>query len=65
MDIISPYSFFDANNQSFDVYSSDLLEMTKKNSFYDTLAAQVDFDEIQELANMEAHGKFMGSVNYR
>jgi hypothetical protein len=64
-DIISPYSFFDADNQSFDVYSSDLLEMTKKNSFYDTLAAQVDFDEIQELANMEAHGKFMGSVNYR
>jgi len=63
--IISPYSFFGPDDQSFGTYSERILEDTRKASFYDALAVHIDFDKIQELANMEAHGKYMGSVNHR
>lgn len=64
--LMSPYSYLDSDNRKpFGNYSEWMLENTRKAPFYNALAAHLDFDEIEGLANIQAHGKFMGSLNYR
>jgi hypothetical protein len=59
------YAVFNENYLPFTNYSERYLTMARSSTAYNALASHLDFDEMTKLGAIEAHGKFMGSVNYR
>ena len=49
----------------FGGYSKRYLDKARNSSAYNAIAAHVDFDELEKLGAIEAHGRFMGSIDYR
>ena len=49
----------------FGGYSKRYLDEARKSPAYNALATHLDFDHLEKLGAIEAHGTFMGTVNYR
>jgi hypothetical protein len=49
----------------FGNYTKRYLDDARKSPAYSALAAHLDFDNLEKLGSIEAHGTFMGTVNYR
>jgi hypothetical protein len=49
----------------FGSYSKYYLDKARNSSAYNAIAAHIDFDELEKLGAIEAHGRFMGSIDYR
>ena len=62
--LLSPYNRLDDEFYGFRGYAQDILKHVQGSLVYDAFARHIDFDELQKLGSIEAHGVFMGSVDY-
>jgi len=62
---LSGYHQLDEEGLPFSNYTKHYLDDARKSPAYNALAAHLDFDHLEKLGSIEAHGTFMGSVNYR
>jgi hypothetical protein len=62
---LSGYHQLDDEFIPFGNYSKHYLDDARKSPAYNALAAHLDFGHLEELGSIEAHGTFMGTVNYR
>ena len=49
----------------FGGYSKRYLDEARKSPAFNALATHLDFDHLEKLGAVEAHGTFMGTINYR
>ena len=62
--LLSMYHRLDDRLYGFQGYAQDHLKHIQGSLVYDAFARHIDFDELQKLGSIEAHGIFMGSVDY-
>ena len=62
--LLSAYNILDDEFYGFRGYAQDILKHVQGSLAYDAFARHIDFDELQKLGAIEAHGVFMGSVDY-
>ena len=62
--LLGAYSTLNDEFSPFLGYAQDHLKHIQGSLVYDAFARHIDFDELQKLGAIEAHGIFMGSVDY-
>jgi hypothetical protein len=65
--MMSGYTWLDNTDNDikpFAHYSSSILDTIKRSASYNALAAHIDFDKLEQIANIEGHAEYIGSVNY-
>jgi hypothetical protein len=62
--LLSSYHRLDDEFYGFQGYAEHNLRGLRGSAAYDAFARHIDFDQLQRLGAVEAHGVFMGSVDY-
>jgi hypothetical protein len=62
--LLGGYHRLDDEHYGFRGYAERNLEDLRGSTVYDAFARHIDFDQLQRLGAVEAHGVFMGSVDY-
>jgi hypothetical protein len=62
--LLTGYHYLDDEFYGFRGYAEQNLRYMRDSAVYDAFARHIDFDQLQRLGAVEAHGVFMGSVDY-